>query len=41
MGADFSECCGLVVIVAVADEVDDGVEQEFVRGVVSFGRAGE
>ena len=36
MGADFSECGGLVVIVADADEVDDGIEEELVRCVMSF-----
>ena len=41
MGADLSEGCGLIVIVAGDNEVDDGVEQKLVRGVVSFGRSGE
>ena len=41
MGADLSEGCGLIVIVAGDNEVDDGVEQKLVRGVVSFSRAGE
>ena len=41
MGADFSEGCGLVVIISGDDEVSDGIEQGLVWGVVSFGRAGE
>ena len=40
VGAYLSECGGLVVVVAGAYEVDDGVEEGFVGGVVSFSRAG-
>jgi hypothetical protein len=36
VGAYFSEYGSLVVIVADADEVDDGVEEELVRCVMSF-----
>ena len=41
MGADFSEGCGLIVIVAGDNEVYYGVEQKFVRGVMPLCRAGE
>ncbi len=40
VGAYFPECGILVVIVADADEVDDGVEEELVRCVMSFSGAG-
>ena len=36
VGAYFSEYGSLVVIIADADEVDDGIEEELVRCVMSF-----
>ena len=36
MGAYLSEYGSLVVIIADADEVDDGIEEELVRCVMSF-----